>query len=94
MALIQFQWMPPPAPEKQRDADEQISIDLGDEYETALTDASQEEIIDLAGKSHNYLLLTKRVIKSYRLRQKLNYCFRILARLLVIVCNAVTSRSY
>ncbi|XP_050562373.1 tropomodulin-1 isoform X2 [Spodoptera frugiperda] len=41
-------WIPPPAPEKVRDADEQISIDLGDEYEQALTDASQEEIIDLA----------------------------------------------
>ncbi|KAJ8727378.1 hypothetical protein PYW07_001497 [Mythimna separata] len=41
-------WIPPPVPEKQRDADEQISIDLGDEYEQALTDASQEEIIDLA----------------------------------------------
>lgn len=29
-------------------AEEQIAIDLGDEYEQALTDASQEEIIDLA----------------------------------------------
>jgi len=28
---------------------EKITIDLGDEYETALTGASQEEIIDLAG---------------------------------------------
>ena len=46
-----FQWIPPPVPEKQRDADEQISIDLGDEYEQALTDASQEEIIDLAGEA-------------------------------------------
>lgn len=42
--------MPPPAPEKMRDAEEQISIDLGDEYEQALTGASQEEIIDLAGE--------------------------------------------
>ncbi|XP_026737011.1 tropomodulin-1 isoform X2 [Trichoplusia ni] len=41
-------WIPPPQPEKMRDADEQISIDLGDEYEQALTTASQEEIIDLA----------------------------------------------
>lgn len=30
------------------DAEEQIAIDMGDEYEQALTDASQEEIIDLA----------------------------------------------
>ncbi|CAF4813679.1 unnamed protein product [Pieris macdunnoughi] len=41
-------WIPPPPPEKVRDADEQITIDLGDEYEQALTSASQEEIIDLA----------------------------------------------
>lgn len=43
-------WMPPPPDDKQREADEKIAIDLGDEYEQALTDASQEEIIDLAGK--------------------------------------------
>lgn len=35
---------------KEQEASEQIAIDLGDEYEQALTDASQEEIIDLAGK--------------------------------------------
>lgn len=34
----------------QKDADEQIAIDLGDEYEVALTSATQEEIIDLAGE--------------------------------------------
>lgn len=44
------QWIPPPAPLKEQQADEQITIDLGDEYEQALTDATQEEIIDLAGK--------------------------------------------
>lgn len=42
-------WSPPPPDAKQLDADEKIAIDLGDEYEQALTDASQEEIIDLAG---------------------------------------------
>ncbi|XP_048007504.1 tropomodulin-1 isoform X3 [Leguminivora glycinivorella] len=41
-------WIPPPPPERTREADEQISIDLGDEYEQALGTASQEEIIDLA----------------------------------------------
>ncbi|XP_032512517.2 tropomodulin-1 isoform X2 [Danaus plexippus] len=41
-------WIPPPPPEKVRDAEEQITIDLGDEYEQALSSASQEEIIDLA----------------------------------------------
>ncbi|KPJ08400.1 Tropomodulin-1 [Papilio machaon] len=44
-------WIPPPPPEKVRDAEEQITIDLGDEYEQALTSASQEEIIDLAEQS-------------------------------------------
>lgn len=43
-------WLPPPPDEKTREAEEKIAIDLGDEYEQALTDASQEEIIDLAGK--------------------------------------------
>lgn len=37
----------------QKDADEQIAIDLGDEYEVALTSATQEEIIDLAGEQLN-----------------------------------------
>uniref|UniRef100_A0A1Y1JZA2 Tropomodulin n=2 Tax=Photinus pyralis TaxID=7054 RepID=A0A1Y1JZA2_PHOPY len=41
-------WIPPDPPKKEQDADEQITIDLGDEYESALQDASQEEIIDLA----------------------------------------------
>lgn len=41
-------WIPPPPPQKMQEAEEQIAIDLGDEYEQALTDASQEEIIDLA----------------------------------------------
>lgn len=44
-------WSPPPPDATQRDADERIAIDMGDEYEQALTDATQEEIIDLAGKS-------------------------------------------
>ncbi|KAI4459557.1 tropomodulin [Holotrichia oblita] len=37
-----------PPPLKEQEASEQITIDLGDEYEQALTDATQEEIIDLA----------------------------------------------
>ncbi|KAI4459742.1 tropomodulin [Holotrichia oblita] len=41
-------WVPPPPPLKEQEASEQITIDLGDEYEQALTDATQEEIIDLA----------------------------------------------
>jgi tropomodulin len=41
-------WIPPPQEARMQAAEEQIAIDLGDEYEQALTDASQEEIIDLA----------------------------------------------
>lgn len=48
-------WLPPPPDAAQLDADEKIAIDLGDEYEQALTDASQEEIIDLAGK-HGFVI--------------------------------------
>ncbi|KAH0816552.1 hypothetical protein GEV33_006239 [Tenebrio molitor] len=41
-------WIPPPPPVKEQEADEQIAVDLGDEYEQALSLATQEEIIDLA----------------------------------------------
>lgn len=41
-------WVPPPRDQRDVDAEEQIGIDLGDEYEHALNDATQEEIIDLA----------------------------------------------
>lgn len=54
--FVTLQWAPPPPPEKVQNADEQIAIDLGDEYEQALTDASQEEIIDLAGDSPTLIL--------------------------------------
>lgn len=38
--------------QKEQEAQEQIGIDLGDEYETALSSATQEEIIDLAGECY------------------------------------------
>ncbi|XP_065157889.1 tropomodulin-1 isoform X1 [Atheta coriaria] len=41
-------WIPPPIPIKEQEAGEQIAIDMGDEYEQALSEATQEEIIDLA----------------------------------------------
>ncbi|KAJ2952028.1 hypothetical protein O0L34_g4288 [Tuta absoluta] len=41
-------WIPPPPPKMMQDAEEQINIDLGEEYDAALNTASQEEIIDLA----------------------------------------------
>jgi len=41
-------WIPPPPSVKEVEAEEQIAIDLGDEYEHALSAATQEEIIDLA----------------------------------------------
>lgn len=43
-------WEPPAKDAAILDAEEQIAIDMGEEYEQALTDATQEEIIDLAGK--------------------------------------------
>lgn len=50
-------WEPPAQSAAQRDADEKIAIDMGDEYEQALSDATQEEIIDLAGTYTQYLEL-------------------------------------
>ncbi|XP_067617124.1 tropomodulin-like isoform X4 [Eurosta solidaginis] len=41
-------WVPPPRDASDVAAEEQIAIDLGEEYEHALSDATQEEIIDLA----------------------------------------------
>nr|CAH7761700.1 unnamed protein product [Callosobruchus chinensis] len=41
-------WIPPPPSQTIQDADEKIAVDLGDEYEQALSTATQEEIIDLA----------------------------------------------
>ncbi|CAH0552727.1 unnamed protein product [Brassicogethes aeneus] len=41
-------WIPPEPPIREQQADEQVAIDLGSEYENALAKASDEEIIDLA----------------------------------------------
>ncbi|KOX70449.1 Tropomodulin [Melipona quadrifasciata] len=42
-------WVPPPQESaKEKEVEEQIAIDLGEEYEQALSNATQEEIIDLA----------------------------------------------
>lgn len=41
-------WVPPVKPMSKQE--EEIAIDLGDEYENALTHASEEELVDLAGK--------------------------------------------
>ncbi|EDS44290.1 tropomodulin [Culex quinquefasciatus] len=41
-------WIPPPQEKRMQEAEDQIAIDMGDEYEQALSDATQEEIIDLA----------------------------------------------
>ena len=45
-----LQWIPPEPLPAQKEAEEQIAIDMGEEYEQALNDATQEEIIDLAGQ--------------------------------------------
>lgn len=50
-----FQWIPPPQENvKEKEAEEQIAIDLGEEYEHALSTATQEEIIDLAGETDRF----------------------------------------
>ncbi|KAL9898414.1 tropomodulin isoform 3-T4 [Glossina fuscipes fuscipes] len=41
-------WIPPPRDQRALEVEEQIAIDMGDEYEQALSHATQEEIIDLA----------------------------------------------
>ncbi|CAO1426843.1 unnamed protein product [Diamesa hyperborea] len=41
-------WIPPPQEARMQAAEDQIAIDMGEEYEQALSDATQEEIIDLA----------------------------------------------
>ncbi|XP_017845830.1 tropomodulin isoform X5 [Drosophila busckii] len=41
-------WVPPPRDARDIEVEEQIAIDMGEEYEHALNDATQEEIIDLA----------------------------------------------
>ena len=42
-------WNPPSKPKPVYDDDIEISLDLGDEVEVALSSASTEEIVDLAG---------------------------------------------
>jgi len=44
------------APEKPRTKqEEEIAIDMGDEYESALTSATEEELVDLAGRTEGIL---------------------------------------
>lgn len=49
--IILLQWVAPETNGKSEHEDK-IAIDLDDEYGDALNTASQEEIIDLAGKYH------------------------------------------
>ncbi|XP_043218306.1 tropomodulin-like isoform X4 [Amphibalanus amphitrite] len=41
-------WVPPPPPAEEQRADEQVALDMGDEYESALADATESEMVDLA----------------------------------------------
>ena len=43
--------MPPPPPEAEQRAEEQVALDMGDEYESALADATESEMVDLAGEA-------------------------------------------
>lgn len=69
-------WLPPPPDDKQREADEKIAIDMGDEYEQALTDASQEEIIDLAGKCLT-IYKEKKITKIILQTERVNFNLKI-----------------
>ncbi len=44
-------WVPPPAPttSKKDENPVNVSLDLGEEYEVALNEATPDEIVDLAG---------------------------------------------
>lgn len=57
-------WVPPPRDTRELEAEEQIAIDMGEEYEQALSDATQEEIIDLAGM-HIFLILFCKGLKQF-----------------------------
>lgn len=43
--------------------EEEIAIDMGDEYESALTKASEEELVDLAGKLEG-LVFTRKFLNT------------------------------
>ena len=45
-----LQWIPPPPPLAEQRLEEEIALDLGDEYESALGEANENELVDLAGK--------------------------------------------
>ena len=45
-------WIPPEKPMTKQE--EEIAIDLGDEYENALSAASEEELVDLAGMTYTW----------------------------------------
>lgn len=45
--------MPPPPPAQEQRLEEEIALDLGDEYETALGGASEGELVDLAGEGRS-----------------------------------------
>lgn len=63
-----FQWIPPPQENvKEKEAEEQIAIDLGEEYEQALSAATQEEIIDLAGKKIDRFCASKALCRNRKI---------------------------
>lgn len=76
ISIVSFQWVPPPQENiKEKEADEQIAIDLGDEYEQALSSATQEEIIDLAGKIDHFRKSIVLELKDKQLYVKFSLSF-------------------
>ncbi|KAG8241658.1 Tropomodulin-1 [Homalodisca vitripennis] len=71
-------WIPPAETlQAQREVDEQIAIDLGDEYEMALTNATQEEIIDLAVQQKVDLVVDQLIVD--RRPQPVYWCTGLLS---------------
>ena len=71
-------WVAPPQEARMQAAEDQIAIDLGDEYEQALVDASAEEIIDLAAILGFHQMVTAAIIF-------LNFTFHFLIFTLLVV---------
>ena len=53
---VRRQWIPPPPPLAEQRLEEEIALDLGDEYESALGEANENELVDLAGERHGSVL--------------------------------------
>lgn len=65
-------WVAPPPPLAEQLADEQVELDMGDEYESALSDAKENEIIDLAAILGFHSMMNQDQYHASLLGQKLD----------------------